>query len=375
MLQPYDRGHQGWQPAPQDLTVKRFDRISRLRLRWHRLRAPQVVATWNRRIGDGVDKIALHTAVVSSIKTKKKLMNEATKEHWLAKLAKLRVDLRGNPAPHKPLLLLVVIELAEQGLLSKGTVPLTPELAFRFCTYWTIVAHRRTQKPDVRFPFHHMQSGGFWTALAEDGSPSPHRSLTRYAALDQDFEECLGDRAFREEARRVLLCKYFPPDERVALCALLELPVPSDDEAAGALMHKSPEEAEQKGREARFRLKVVSLYNYTCALTGYRLMTIASGSIVDAAHIHQFSDSRNNDVRNGIALCKNAHWLFDEGLWTIADDYTVRVALGHFAEDSPDQRPLSDYHGQRIRLPIASSLYPDPAHLDWHRREKFVGRD
>ena len=57
-------------------------------------------------------------------------------------------------------------------------------------------------------------------------------------------------------------------------------------------------------------------------------MTISSGSNIDAAHIHQFSDSRNNDVRNGIALSKNAHWLFDEGLWTIADDYTVKVALG-----------------------------------------------
>jgi putative restriction endonuclease len=39
-------------------------------------------------------------------------------EYWLAKLANLRVDrARGDPAPHKPLLLLVVLELAEQGLL------------------------------------------------------------------------------------------------------------------------------------------------------------------------------------------------------------------------------------------------------------------
>jgi putative restriction endonuclease len=302
-----------------------------------------------------------------------KPMNANTRERWLSRLAKLKIDMKGSPAPHKPLLLLVVIELAEQGLLPNNMLRLTPELAFRFCTYWTIVVHRRRQKPDVRYPFHHMQSGGFWKALGENGSLSPDRRLTRYAVLDQDFEACLTDRSFREEARRVLICKYFPPDERVALCSLLDLPVPSEDEVASASMHRSPEEAEQRGREARFRLKVVSSYNYTCALTGYRLMTISSGSIVDAAHIHQFSDSRNNDVHNGIALCKNAHWLFDEGLWTIADDYTVKVALGHFAEDSPDQKPLTDYHGQRIRLPIASSLYPDPAHLEWHRRERFVG--
>ena len=46
-------------------------------------------------------------------------MNEATRKRWLAKLAKLRIDRKGTPAPHKPLLLLVVIELAEQGLLPK----------------------------------------------------------------------------------------------------------------------------------------------------------------------------------------------------------------------------------------------------------------
>jgi putative restriction endonuclease len=303
-------------------------------------------------------------------------MNEAVREHWLAKLAKLNVDrAKGNPAPHKPLLLLVMIELAEQGLLPQGTLPLTPELAFRFCTYWRIVAHRRKQRPHVRFPFHHLQSDGVWRALGEDGNPSPDRRLTRFAALDPHFEDCLNDREFRAEARCVLIGTYFPPDERVALCSLLDLPVLGDDEVAAASAHRSPEDAEKRGREARFRIQVVSAYSYTCALTGYRLMTVSSGSIVDAAHIHEFSESRNNDVRNGIALCKNAHWLFDEGLWTVAGDFTVKVAAGRFAEDSPDQKPLIDYHGQRIRLPDNTSLFPDPVHLDWHRRERFLGRD
>ena len=96
--------------------------------------------------------------------------------------------------------------------------------------------------------------------------------------------------------------------------------------------------------------------------------------VIDAAHIHQFADSRNNDVRNGLALSKNAHWLFDDGLWTIADDYTVRVALGCFSEDSPDQKSLCDYHGEKIRLPGNAAMYPDPALLSWHRRKKFRGQ-
>jgi len=301
-------------------------------------------------------------------------MQPVTPEQWLARLASLKVDrARGDAAPHKPLLLLAIIELAEQVNLPDRVVPLTPELAFRFVTYWTIVAHRRSQKPDIRYPFYHLQGDGCWVALGEDGLPAHDRRLARCAELNPDFEACLHDATFRDEARRILVCTYFPTDEWPGLCALLGLAVPSAGEAASAISHRSATQAELTGREARFRLSVVSLYGYTCALTGYRLMTISSGTIIDAAHIHQFADSRNNDIRNGIALCKNAHWLFDNGLWTIADDYTVRVAVEAFSEDSPDQRPLSDYAGSPIRLPGDPALHPDPAYIAWHRKQKFLG--
>jgi putative restriction endonuclease len=93
---------------------------------------------------------------------------------------------------------------------------------------------------------------------------------------------------------------------------------------------------------------------------------------VDAAHIHEFRDSRNNDPRNGIALSKNAHWTFDQGLWTIADDYRIIVAVGHFAEAGPNEESLLvSYHGRRLQLPEDKSLWPDPIHLAWHRKARF----
>ena len=94
-----------------------------------------------------------------------------TAEQWLGKCASLKVDkARGDPAPHKPLLLLVVLELAEQGKLPSEVLPLTPELAFQFCTYWSVVAHRRSQRPDVRYPFFHLKSDGFWSPLEKTAS-------------------------------------------------------------------------------------------------------------------------------------------------------------------------------------------------------------
>jgi putative restriction endonuclease len=296
----------------------------------------------------------------------------ATAEQWLARLARLKVDrTKGNPAPHKPLLLLTLLDLAEQGQLPDKILSLTPELAFRFCSYWSIVAHRRTQRPDVRLPFHHLQSDGFSSALGEDGQPSAHNRLTRSVRLAPDFAACARDPAWRDQARRILIARYFEPDERVALSTLLGMPVPTEDQIARDASYRSPEEAKKQGREVRFRLNVVAAYGYTCALTGYRLTTIAVGSIVDAAHIHQFADSRNNEPRNGLALCKNAHWLFDHGLWTLADDYTVIVAAGKFSEDSPDQKPLGAYQGLRIHLPGDSAYWPNPIHLAWHRKQKF----
>ena len=110
-------------------------------------------------------------------------MYETIRNRWLAKLATLRIDRKGTPAPHKPLLLLVIIELAEQGLLPKTTLPLTPELAFRFCTYSNIAAHRRTQKPDVSYPFHHLQGDGCWKALGEDGNVLTRSPLDSFRGI------------------------------------------------------------------------------------------------------------------------------------------------------------------------------------------------
>src|SRR5271166_1474477 len=133
----------------------------------------------------------------------------ATQDQWMEKLRRLNVyRAKGGLAPHKPLLLLVVLELAEQGVLPTVVLPLTPELAFRFCSYWSIVAHRRTQRPDVRLPFHHLQTDGFWSALAEDGRPSPDDRLTRYAKFTSDFISCTKSPAWRDQARRILIARY-----------------------------------------------------------------------------------------------------------------------------------------------------------------------
>jgi putative restriction endonuclease len=288
-------------------------------------------------------------------------------EKWLKVISNLRVDRKGTIAPHKPLLLLVLAELAEQGKLPAKILPLTGELVFRFLAYWTVVAERRPQRPDIHLPFYHMRNDGCWIPLDADGHPTLERRRAVAAELDETFLACLNETNFLQQMRRILIAKYFVDlAERTALYQLIGLSVPPN-----AIVKEDArlyEAARERGREARFRLTVVPAYNYTCALTRYRLVTIDSGSIVEAAHIHQFADSRNNHPRNGIALCKNAHWMFDEGLWSLDDDYRVIIDRNRFDESGTNELLLSAKADTRILLPSDPNYWPDKTHLAWHRK-------
>lgn len=290
--------------------------------------------------------------------------------HWLGKIATLRIDrARGDPAPHKPLLLLVILEMVDKGEVTDREIALSADLAFRFSVFWSVVAQRRRQPPEVRLPFHHLGSSGMWMPLAADGKPSPNRMLTTTIRLDAGFFACLTDRDFRDQARRVLIQTepYFRPEEQVALCSMLNL-TPNLPQ-----VRENPREYRtrvQSGRNARFRIEVVVVaYRHTCALTGYRMTTLDMESIVDAAHIHEFKDSRNNDPRNGIALSKNAHCQFDRGLWSLDDNYRVILNRERFTEEGVPRQRLVDFEGKRAFLPSDSKYWPEHGYISWHRQQ------
>jgi putative restriction endonuclease len=289
--------------------------------------------------------------------------------YWLQKLATLRIDrARGNPAPHKPLLLLVILEMVEKGEITSRELFLSPDLAFRFSVFWSVVARRRKQPPEVRLPFHHLESSGIWQPLTADGQPSPDKKMTAMVRFDEQFFECLADYKFRDRAQRILIETepYFQPEERVALYSMLQIRPAASEIRENQELYKT---SVQVGRDARFRIEVVIVaYKHTCALTGYRMTTLAMESIVDAAHIHQFHNSRNNDPRNGMALSKNAHWQFDRGLWSVNDDYRVLVNREKFREEGMAGQRLTDFEGRRISLPDDPRYWPEQDSLEWHRR-------
>lgn len=283
---------------------------------------------------------------------------------WMAEL--LDVNPSGD-APHKPLLLLTILKAVERDGDLPELLTLSPELVYQFKLFEHVVSHRRKQKLDIRMPFHHLKTSGVWTPLDKHGEPSTHRSVTTCVRINPDFRKACLDPSFRPRAAALLIDKYFESAEQIALREMMGLPATTIIPEMDA--DETPEQAARsEGRSARFRLDVVPAYDYTCALTGYRITTVDRGAIVDAAHIDPFRSSKNDDVRNGLALCKNAHWAFDAGLWSLDDDCCVLVAADVFDEEAPDQTPMKQMVGRKIRLPRNPNYWPLPANLVAHRK-------
>jgi putative restriction endonuclease len=125
------------------------------------------------------------------------MTNPTECEKWLRVMARIRVDRACGIAPHKPLLLLVLAEMAEQGKLTEPVIPLTADLVFRFLSFGSIVAERRRQRPDIRLPFYHLHTDGCLTPLDADGKATSERGVQAAARLDQGLFSCLRDPAFR----------------------------------------------------------------------------------------------------------------------------------------------------------------------------------
>lgn len=270
-------------------------------------------------------------------------------------------------APNKPLLVLALLDMAEAGLVAAdGRVEKGAQLQLRFRNYSPICVKRRGNKIDLDLPWRHLASDGLYRHIDES------KGLVQ---LSPEFMHVLFDPALRRQARVILVTTYFPPDEQVALFAALGMGPPTSREITAvredAVKYQT---LVRRGRDARFRVDVISGYHFTCALTGYRLETARGFNLLQAAHIQAHASKGPGIATNGLALTPTAHELFDAGLWTIRDDLTIQVAKSSFAETRLPSSPhflLADLHGRPLHFAPASTLRPDPLYLAWHREHAF----
>ena len=119
-------------------------------------------------------------------------------------------------------------------------------------------------------------------------------------------------------------------------------------------------------RHALFPTVVKRLYENACAVCRADTRTDNRKMLVDAAHILPFATHHNDDPRNGIALCKNHHWGFDQGAFGIGDDYQI-ILSKRVVETVPLVIAVT-----RISVPGQSELAPAVEALRWHRQNVLM---
>jgi putative restriction endonuclease len=306
---------------------------------------------------------------------------------YAKKFSSLRVDMTRGIAPHKPILLLSVLHLFEQNLVKKNQIVLSPDLIVTFLRYWSQLGSA-SHNSDIALPFFHLTGDQFWHLKPKPGFESvisskvrlrsirAIREFVQYAYLDDELFELVQDPISRGSLVSIIATAWF--SEKIQQIEQL-LKINSFQEFQDHLREQggavyNVEDLEDEGklivRDAAFRKIVVSVYNHHCAFCKLQMLDSFSQSIVDGAHIKPFKIFYDDRIDNGLSLCKNHHWGFDRGWFTINDDYTILVTEG-LQEESPNAKLMKEFQGERILLPIQKQYYPRLESLRWHRENVF----
>ena len=219
--------------------------------------------------------------------------------YYLRRIESLRLGRsHGVPAPHKPLLLLAVLDLIEAGEIQANRIAPTPRLVEAFLRYWKHigVGHAR-----VFLPFYHLRMSGFWHLHPRKGkgvvlgsvrafnAMSQLAGTVAYVSLDDELFALLLDPAARAHVRQTIIDAHLPRYRPVIEGIVNENREVARTERSLLRQAEKPTAAsdvpESPVRSAAFRSVIMKLYDYTCAACRLRIITLNGGSAVDAAHI------------------------------------------------------------------------------------------
>ncbi len=294
-------------------------------------------------------------------------------------------------APHKPILLLAVLDLAHRGIITSLLIAVAGdlvELSELFNLYWRRIVPLG-QTSSIAFPFSRLDREPFWELVPQPGmsitpavinSTSSVTNLRRYslgAKLEEGLFRIMQNGDGREALREALLQSCFSPEAAALLREQSAINREAFDysrileEKSHLPLVKEIVEAynyRPVARDQGFRRIVIKAYDHRCALCGVRIITPEQHTVVDAAHIVPWCRSKNDDIRNGMALCKLCHWAFDWGMMGISEKYDI-ITSRQIAADPNVPGFLLTLSGRGIIPPSDHNLWPAQHYLAEHRRE------
>ena len=292
-------------------------------------------------------------------------------------------------APHKPILLLAVLDLVARGVIASSFLDMTGdlvELNELFNSYWRrIMPLGKTSS--IAFPFSRLHNEPFWELVPKQGAVITQSIINNISNVNQLRKDALGARIEdglfqllqndenRNALRETLLRSCFSAQGRTELFDQVSINAEAYDysqelnrKAHSPQLKEALKTYRTAARDQGFRRIVVGAYDHRCALCGVRIVTSEGHTVVDAAHIVPWRKTQNDDIRNGMALCKLCHWSFDEGMMGLSDNYDVIVSRQITANPNVPGF-LVTLSGRGAILPTDNDLWPEPEYLKEHRQE------
>ena len=122
-------------------------------------------------------------------------------------------------------------------------------------------------------------------------------------------------------------------------------------------------------RDRVFSTGIKQAYDNTCAISGLRIINGGGRAEAQAAHIRPVHANGPDSLRNGVALSSTFHWMFDRGLISIDDHYSL-----HFKRNAVPGNVLSLVNrDRRLRVPKQEIYRPHRRFLEYHREHVFKG--
>ncbi|MDN3688088.1 HNH endonuclease [Cyclobacterium jeungdonense] len=318
---------------------------------------------------------------------------EKTLQKYLLYFKKLIIDRAHGIVPHKPVLLISLLQTFQTCVNDSKRIRTTPELVAFFKTNWALLV---TTNHHCRFtlPFYHLKSDKFWKLVPKVGFEkiihfsASMRSFANlnvavdYAVLNEDLFLLMKDPKSNIILQQVLLDEYFSA-KRSYFSFSSEKQQQLFDDIENKILNESSEKyrleiqaliQQQNDEEIfirgnLFKREVPKIYDHTCAISGMRIDATISISMIDACHIVPFSKSFDDTIKNGIALCPNLHRAFDRGLIAFDENYRVLVSK-HFQEQNSNYG-IKAFEERELSLPLNESYWPMKSNLSWHRENVF----
>lgn len=174
-----------------------------------------------------------------------------------------------------------------------------------------------------------------------------------------EFSSNWNDLSFESE---LLLSEKLPSEDSIVKEAEKEIRF---EEKIGADKIRS---VKTRVNQAFFRKVIISIYDSKCAVSNIDLP-----ELLVASHIIPWSKNEKERVNpsNGICLSRLYDRVFDEGLMTISENYTMVFSnkLRNIKDKKAYNTFFENYEHQPINLP--SKFYPNQEFLKFHRENIF----